>query len=150
MHIAPFLISRSWIAYSFLKDCIIFVAEFSVCILFHQVNHPIFKNLHICHLHDSRCLCCCFIVPLCMQQLMPQLSSSEENIFILLNQIISLDKFPRGTVDRPKNMSIFMDFSSCCNVVFAKKKKNGLTAYTEKQQRMDVVIFQCYVRRLKF
>ena len=58
-----------------------------------------------------------------MQQLTPQLSSSEENIFILLNQIISLDKFPKGRVAGPKNMSIFMDFSLCCSIAFEKKKK---------------------------
>lgn len=61
-----------------------------------------------------------------MQQLTPQLSSSEENIFILLNQIISLDKFPRGRVVRPENMSIFMDFSLCCNIAFEKKKVDSL------------------------
>lgn len=83
-----------------------------------------------------------------MQQLTPRLSSSEENIFTLLNQIISLDKFPRGRVVRPKNMSIFMDFSLCCNIAF--EKKNRLTAYTGKQQCMDVLIFQRYVHRLKF
>ena len=90
-----------------------------------------------------------FIFPLCTQQLTPQLSSSKENIFILLNQIISLDKFPRGRVVRPDNISIFLDFSLCCNIAFEKKKKR-LTAYTRKQQCMDVLIFQRYVHQLKF
>lgn len=82
-----------------------------------------------------------------MQQLTPQWSSSEENVFIQLNQIISSDKFPRGRVGRPKNMNIFMDFSLCYNTAFAK---NSLTVYTRKQQCKDVLIFQHYVHRLKF
>lgn len=68
-----------------------------------------------------------------MQRLTPQLSSSEENVFILLNQVISLDKFPRGRVGRPKNLYGFFFVLQYC---FCKKKKNeekkGLTAYTGK------------------
>lgn len=61
-----------------------------------------------------------------VHQLTAQWSSSKENIFILLNQIISLDRFPRGRVGRPKNKSIFMDFSLCCNIAFAKNGFDSL------------------------
>lgn len=54
---------------------------------------------------------------------------SKEHVFILLNQIILLDEFPRGRVGRPKNMRIIMDFSLFCNIAFAKKKKTRLTGY---------------------
>lgn len=63
------------------------------------------------------------------QQLTPPWSSFEENIFILLNQIVSLDKFPSGRVGGPKNMSISMGFSLCCSIAFTE---NVLTVYTGK------------------
>lgn len=55
---------------------------------------------------------------------------SKEHVFILLNQIILLDEFPRGRVGRPKNMRIIMDFSLFCNIAFAKKKKKPVWQVT--------------------
>lgn len=123
----PFvLLLRSWVSHFLLTVYGIFVIMFNGCILFHQVNHPVLKNRPPCgHLGNSRS---CFIFPLWEQQLTPQWSSSKENIFILLNQIIPLDKFPRDRIGRPKNMGIFMDFPLCCNIAFAKKI--DLTVYT--------------------
>lgn len=57
MYIVPYLyLSRSWIFDSFLKDSVIFATVLNGCVVFHQVNHPIFK--YLCHhLDNSRCFC---------------------------------------------------------------------------------------------
>lgn len=105
MYIVPFLLFQG-AGYSFIfKTLYNLCYSVNGCVLFHQVhhNHPIFKNL--CHhLDNSRCFC--FYLSSCMQQLTPQLSSSKENI-ILLNQIISLDKFLGVELLGPENINIF-------------------------------------------
>lgn len=92
------------------------------------------------------------ILPLYVQQLTPPWRSSAENIFfILLNQIISSDKFPRGRAGRPKDMSIVVDFSLFCNIAFAEKKtKERFDRLHRRQPHMNVLISQRYVPRLKF
>lgn len=71
----------------------------------------------------------------------------KEDVFILLNQIILLDESPRGRVGRPKNMRIIIDFPLFCSIAFAK---NPFDRLHWQQQHMNVLIFQCYVHRLKF